>query len=137
MPLTPTQRSFLEQSHVCVLSTIGKDGAPHSAPMWYALDGEDILMVTGVGSQKRRNMERDPRVAVVVDGRVRPYFAVMVRGTASLDPMPAGDLREVLAGRYLDPESAASFLAGRREIPGAVFRITPGSIAEYGTPPRT
>jgi len=135
MAFTPAQRAFVEESHLCVLSTVGADGAPHSAPMWYSIDGDDILMVSGVGSQKLRNIERDPRVAVVVDGRVRPYFALMIRGTATPDPMAAGDLRQILAGRYLDSKSAAAFVTSRRDAPGAVFRIIAERIAEYGTPP--
>jgi len=36
------------------------DGLPHLAGMWFAPDGEDLLMWTYRGSQKTRNVERDP-----------------------------------------------------------------------------
>ena len=101
--------------------------------MWYVREGDELLIVTGVGSQKHRNMERDARVGVVVDRRERPYRALMIQGRAMSDATTAADLRPRLAERYLSTEDAATFLVSRRDVPGAVFRIAPESIQEYGT----
>lgn len=135
MQFTAAQRSFLDEPRVCVLSTLRPDGAPHSAPMWYVVDGDHLLMVTGVGSQKLRNVERDPRVGVVIDRRRRPYYAVMIEGRAAADDMPAGEVRVRFADRYLEPEDAPAYLESRRELPGAVLRIVPKRVLEYGSPP--
>jgi len=134
MQFTPTQRLFLDEVWVCVLSTLGPNGAPHSAPMWYVRDGDELLIITGVQSQKHRNMDRDDRVGVVIDRRERPYRAVMIQGRAIPDATTAAALRARLAERYLSSDDAAAFLESRRDIPGAVFRISPDSIQEYGTP---
>ena len=135
MPFTSAQRTFLDDPWVCVLSTVGPGGEPHSAPMWYVRDGGDLLIVTGLGSQKQRNLERDTRVGVVVDRRQRPYYAVMIQGRAVPDAATIAEVRSRLAGRYLPAEDVAAFLSSRRDIPGAVFRIVPETVLEYGTPP--
>ena len=45
------------------LATIGPDGSPHVAPMMMGL-GDDALLFSLTGKQKKRNIERDPRATV-------------------------------------------------------------------------
>ena len=45
------------------LATIGPGGSPHVAPMMMGL-GDGALLFSLTGPQKKRNIERDPRVAV-------------------------------------------------------------------------
>ena len=47
------------------LSTVGKDGGPHVAPMILSV-GDGVLLFSLTGKQKKRNLERDPRAAVSV-----------------------------------------------------------------------
>ncbi len=103
--------------------------------MWYVRDEDDLLIVTGLGSQKHRNLERDARVGVVVDRRQRPYFALMIQGRAVADPMEVAELRSRFADRYLSADEAETFLESRRGVPGAVYRIVAEAIREYGTLP--
>ena len=101
--------------------------------MWYVPDGDDLLVLTGLGSQKHRNLERDARVGVVVDRRRRPYYAVMIQGVAEIDEMDVAVVRSHLADRYLSTEEVAAFLESRRDVAGVVFRIVVETIREYGT----
>lgn len=135
MTVSDAQHAFLARPQVAVLSTLGPDGAPHAAAMWYALDGDRILILTGESSQKRRNMDRDPRVALIVDQRERPYYALTIRGRATLDPMPASAVRQQFADRYLSGDQRDEYLRDRLHLPGAVFGITIDRVLEYGTPP--
>jgi PPOX class probable F420-dependent enzyme len=65
-----------------VVSTIGKDGAPHSAPVMVSLENGALRFETDSSSQKLRNIERDPRVAVLVYGP--PKWGVLVQGRAEV-----------------------------------------------------
>lgn len=49
------------------LSTVRADGGPHLAPIWFILDGDDIVLTTAATSAKGRNLARDGRVALCVD----------------------------------------------------------------------
>jgi PPOX class probable F420-dependent enzyme len=61
-------RSFLEASQTIVLCSIGREGVPHPMPMWYApLEDGSVVMTTYARSQKVRNLERDPRVSLLVE----------------------------------------------------------------------
>lgn len=47
------------------LSTMGPDGYPHSVPIGYFLVGEKIVLGCRDGTQKVKNIERNPRVSIL------------------------------------------------------------------------
>jgi len=62
---------FWTERHLCTLSTLDRAGAPHAVPVGVALDPEHrcAWVITSRGSQKARNVRRDPRLAASqVDG---------------------------------------------------------------------
>ena len=61
-------RDFLASSQTIIITSINKDGTPHPMPMWYGVEPDgSIVMTTFTKSQKIRNLERDPRVALLVE----------------------------------------------------------------------
>lgn len=108
-------RAFLtEGRRTGKLATTMADGRPHVAPVWFILDGPDLLFMTGANTVKGRSLRRDPRAALTVDLEEPPYAFVMVQGSVELST----DLDEMLpasiaiARRYVDPSQAEAF--GRR-----------------------
>ena len=65
-----------------VISTVGKDGAPHAAPAMVHLEDGAVRFETNSDSQKLRNIERDPRVAILVHGK--PKWGVLIKGRAEI-----------------------------------------------------
>lgn len=67
--MTPEEfRKFLDESRTIIVTSLGKDGAPHPVPMWFAIENDSaIVMTTYTKSQKIRNLERDPRVSLLVE----------------------------------------------------------------------
>lgn len=112
------------------LATVRADGRPHLAPIWFVLDGEDILFNTGTDTVKGRNLRRDGRASLCVDDETPPYAFVIVSGTVTLSE----DLDEVrrwattIGGRYMGADRAEEF--GRRNgVPGELLvRLTPTSV---------
>ena len=56
-----------EGTKVLHVATIGIDGMPHLAPMWYAMDGDRIAFRGFTKSQKLVNLVRDPRLSVLAE----------------------------------------------------------------------
>jgi PPOX class probable F420-dependent enzyme len=56
------------------------DGGPHSVPVWIDLDGDNLAFLTGPGSRKARNLERDPRVAISIIDADQPNASALIRG---------------------------------------------------------
>ena len=122
------QRRFLaEGTRTGKLATVRDDGSPHVAPIWFVLDGDDLVFSTGAETVKGRNLLRDPRVAISVDRQEPLYDFVTVEGTATLSDDPDELLRWAtrIAARYVGEEQAPAY--GRRNaVPGElVVRVTP------------
>jgi hypothetical protein len=58
---------FLRAEHTCRVASVGGDGQPHVAPLWFVWDGASVWLHSLVRSQRWVDLARDPRVAVVVD----------------------------------------------------------------------
>jgi PPOX class probable F420-dependent enzyme len=68
LAMTPDEVSeFLAAERTCRVATVGADGRPHVAPLWFVWDGDALWLNSIVRSQRWTDLVRDPRVAVVVD----------------------------------------------------------------------
>jgi PPOX class probable F420-dependent enzyme len=78
-----------------VLSTIGRDGYPHSVPLGYFRLGDDVYIGCRAGTQKLKNIERNPRVSLVLEsGSSRKDIkGVMIQGHATVHTAPETALR--------------------------------------------
>ena len=77
----PTEaRELFERANYVHVSTLMPDGSPHVVAIWAALEGDRIAFFTQAGSQKARNLERDPRIALSVTDHENPYHSARVRG---------------------------------------------------------
>lgn len=105
-------RAFLsEGTRTGKVATVRADGSPHIAPVWFLLDGDDLVFNTGKDTLKGRNLTRDGRVSVCVDDERPPFAFVVVQGHADLGEH-LGDVREWatrIASRYMGAEAAKEF----------------------------
>ncbi len=100
MTLTEKQRAFLEAPRFAVAATISTDGLPHQTVVWYALDGDDELVVsTPSGSLKHRHLLRDPRLSLCVEEGFR-YVTVSGRVRIEEEPEAARELYGRIGARY-------------------------------------
>ncbi|MEV7993595.1 PPOX class F420-dependent oxidoreductase [Streptomyces sp. NPDC086077] len=126
--MTDTEwRAFLSQgTRTAKLSTVRADGSPHVAPIWFLLDGDEVVFNTSKESVKGRNLARDGRVALCVDDDRPPFDFVVVQGRAQLSE-DLDELREWatrIAGRYMGEENAEAF-GERNGQPGELLvRVT-------------
>ncbi|MEE9215563.1 MAG: PPOX class F420-dependent oxidoreductase [Thermodesulfobacteriota bacterium] len=115
------------------LATVRRDGRPHVVPIWYDLDGDDIIFQTGANSVKANNMKRDPRVSITVDDQEPPYSYVQIEGTVTFSDNIEHMLywATKIGGRYMGEDQAEAF--GRRNaVPGEILvRLKPNKILAY------
>jgi len=78
--LSDEVRGLLEGPNYAHIATLLEDGAPHSVPVWVGLEDGRIAFLTHPASRKARNLERDPRAAISVTHRDRPFTMAEVRG---------------------------------------------------------
>ncbi len=96
------------------LATTRRDGSPHVVPIWFVLDGEEIVFNTGAESVKGRALRRTGRASMCVDDERPPFSFVTVSGPVSIST----ELEEMLpwatriAARYIGESDSEEF--GRR-----------------------
>lgn len=104
------------------LSTVRADGSPHLAPVWFLLDGRDVVFATGEDTVKGRNITRDGRVALCVDDDAPPFSFVVLQGRAET----SADMTEMrhwatrIAARYMGEDLAEQYGA-RNAVPGELL----------------
>lgn len=93
--------AFLQEPHVAVLATRFPSGRLQATPVWYLYEDGRFLVNTRRDRVKLRNMQRDPRVALVVLDD-DPYRYVHVQGQV-VEFDPAGGAHDIdrLSLRYL------------------------------------
>ncbi|MFH9419342.1 PPOX class F420-dependent oxidoreductase [Streptomyces sp. NPDC017529] len=116
------QRFLTEGTRTGKLSTVRADGSPHVAPVWFLLDGDDLVFNTGADTVKGRNIARDGRIALCVDDERPPFSFAVVEGRAGI----SDDLAEVrgwatrIAARYMGEDRAEEYGA-RNGVPGELL----------------
>ena len=122
---------FLQEgTRTAKIATTHKDGRPHVVPVWFVLDRDAIVFMTGADTVKGKNLQRDPRVTICVDDESPPYAFVMVEGTVTMAPNPPEMLEWSIriARRYMGDEKAEAFGA-RNAVDGELLvRVTPTKV---------
>jgi PPOX class probable F420-dependent enzyme len=135
MELPESARELIESASLAHLVTLNADGSPQVSCVWVGLDGDEI--VSGhlrSDQQKLRNVARDPRVTLSIEGTelqppgLKQYLVVHGRGRLVEGGAP--ELLQRLAHVYLGPE--VKFPPMDDPPPGHVLRITVDRIGGVG-----
>ncbi len=94
-------RRLLEARNHAVASTLNADGSVHSTVVWVDLEDGRPAVNSAVGRVWPSNLERDPRITLVVYDEGNPYEYVEIRGRAQGRLDGAADHIDRLARKYL------------------------------------
>jgi PPOX class probable F420-dependent enzyme len=135
MELPKSALAILESGALAHLVTLGENGTPQIACVWVGVEDGEIVSGHLSGAQaKLRNLRRDPRVALSIEGTelqppgLKQYL--VVHGTARITEGGAPELLQELAHRYLGP--GVKFPPMDEPPPGFVVRITPERLGGVG-----
>lgn len=121
-------RALIDGDNPAVLATTNSDGSPQTSVVWVGRDGDDVLISTGQGRKKDRNVRRDPRVSVIVIDKDEPLRYVEIRGTAAVSPDVDRELAQRLAEKYEGEGAGQEYVDLPPEVIRIVIRITADKI---------
>ena len=98
IPPPPEARELFDAPNYVHLSTLRADGSPRNWVVWVGVEGDNILICTGEGTWKAKDMLRDPRVGLSVVDLANPYRMAAVQGRVA-EVRPDEDCR------HMDPIS--------------------------------
>ena len=136
-------RTIIANNSLCTLATIRRDGRPQLSQVGYTYDpGRDLLRVSVTDSRaKVKNLRRDPRATVLVQGEGRWQFAVAeVRaellpvttdpGDASADELV--DIYRALSGEHPDWDEFRAAMVSDARLPLHLFVERVYGVAPQG-----
>ncbi|MEU2039078.1 PPOX class F420-dependent oxidoreductase [Nocardia niwae] len=130
----PEVREFLTHgTRTGKVAFVTADGTPMVTPVWFVVEGDELVFNTGKSTVKGKAFARDGRIAVCVDLEEPPYASVQLRGTVTLSEDPDELLRTAteIGGRYMGAERAEEF-GKRNGVPGElVVRLRPDKVIAH------
>jgi len=132
--------AFLDETAIVEVATIGRDGWPHLAPMWFVMEDDKIVFRSFTRSQKIVNLQRDPRLTVLAEtgDAYEELRGVMIKAEATLidDPAYVLAIYGRLAAKYpmVGPEPVD---LSDEELEAAFGRFAPKNTAVVVEPVKT
>lgn len=123
---------LLESPAFAKLATLMPDGSPQNTVMWFRRDGDTLCMIAPASSRKVRNLDRDSRVAVVIDDPGNGYRYIDIRGHAEVrhDDAAARDELRRIAARYID-DRAGAYVASLSADPRVLIVIRADAVRSH------
>ena len=132
--LPDSARAVIESAALAHLVTLNPDGSPQVSCVWVGVDGDEIVCGHLPRHRKVENIERDPRVALSIEGEKSNELGLkhylVVYGRARITEGGGPELLQRLAGTYLGP--GIKFPPMPDPPPGYITHITPQRIAGVG-----
>ena len=91
---------LLDSTAVAFVSTVGPKGEPQTTPMWFMWKHGSVHFSLVDGRQKLRNIQREPRVSVVIVDPAEPTRYLELRGRVDLALDPQLTLEREVAIKY-------------------------------------
>jgi len=125
---------LLRSDALAHIATIDPDGTPYVTLAWVGLQDDDIVFATLPDQRKLRNIRRDPRVTISVQGVGLNEFGLtkylVVYGTGTVHEGGGPELLQELAHTYLGP--GVKFPPMPDPPPGFVTRVKPRAFGGIG-----
>lgn len=117
--------AFLEKPLLARMSTIDPDGFPHTVPVWFALDGDEIAIIAVRGTRKVSHIQANPKGALTVGGDSGDGGGYLLKGEFRIEEDPHDEWVRRLCCRYEPPEQAEQDIAAWADLDIVVLRFTP------------
>ena len=113
--LKAAARSFLELPHVARLSVVDPNGYPHTVPLWYAVDGDDIVMISDRDTRKVDFVDANPKASICIGGGEGAGSEVaagyLFKGHCRAEEDAGSKWLRLITHRYRSPKDAEKDIA--------------------------
>ncbi|MYS23393.1 PPOX class probable F420-dependent enzyme [Streptomyces sp. DvalAA-14] len=126
--LSDSARALIDANSYATVGTIEPDGQPQLSLVWVTREGDDVVFSTLASRRKHANLDRDPRITLLITLPEAPYAYLEIRGTATMDTEGGDKLINDLSLKYTGKPYTS-------DLPGAVrvvVRVTAGHVVEHG-----
>jgi len=129
-------KTFLARPIIARIATVRANGSPQLAPMWFLYEDGVMYMSTRTYAAKVKHIQKNPRVAVVVDEMVAPLKnkVVTIEGTAEILTTGVKEVTTKIYHKYAGVDGSATPQAQQSiNTPRVILKITPKKIETIDT----
>jgi PPOX class probable F420-dependent enzyme len=125
-----TVREFLQKPLLARMSTLGADGYPHTVPVWFMLDGEEIVVISVRKTRKVGHIKADPRGAIMIGGDVQDGTGYLIKGDFQIEEDPGLKWMKTVTLHYESGAQAEKDIADWSKLDMIVIRLKPKSVTK-------
>ena len=116
------------------LTTVRRDGRPHTVPVWFLWDGATFLIFSQPDNLKIRNLRSNPNVTLALDNTDDGSDVIAVEGKAELLTESASDLNvPAFFEKYgASIQGMGQTLEGLTKSYSQPIRVTPAKFVAWG-----
>lgn len=121
-------RAFLQKPLIARLATFGPDGYPHVVPLWFKLEGDEIVIISERKTRKIDNLKANPRAAVEVGGEPGDTAGYLIRGDVTIADDADHYWTNLITYHYESKEQAEKDIAAWASLDMVALRLKPVSV---------
>jgi PPOX class probable F420-dependent enzyme len=125
---TPAAREFLQKPLLARMSTVDPDGYPHTVPVWFLLDGDEIAIIAVRDTRKVAHIQANSRGALSIGGDTDDGGGYLLKGTFHIEEDPDDTWVRKLCYHYETPEKAEADIADWRDLDIILLRFIPQTV---------
>ncbi len=126
--LTDEIRAFLNVPRLARLATLDEGGYPHVVPIWFGVEGDDLVFMSDRETAKVRNAIARPRGAATIGGERGDNGGYLIRGDLSVYDDVGHAVAHRLLDRYETTENARKLAAEWANDDIVVIRLKPARV---------
>lgn len=131
--LTDSQKTFLGENRFCVVGYNRKSGPPAMSPVYYVMDGDEMVISTQTTKAKGKVFahERDVSVCVMAENHPSPRY-ITIYGKGQIETDGAVDVLISIAGKLSGnelPDAARPAMEAKAQAESrVVLRVRPEKV---------
>lgn len=124
--LPDSVKALIEAKTFANIATLMPDGTPHVTQTWVDHEGDLVLINTFEGSQKHRNVVRNPKVGLDICDPTNAYNMAVIRGRVKEVTLEGAEEHvDKLAKKYLGQDKYPTRRTGMKRI---LIKIEPTRV---------
>ncbi|MBZ0319568.1 MAG: pyridoxamine 5'-phosphate oxidase family protein [Anaerolineae bacterium] len=128
--MTEEVRRFLQKPLIARLSTVDKDGYPHTVPVWFDVDGDDVIFISVRDTLKIGHIQANSKGSVSIGGQNEDGGGYLIKGQLSIEEDPGDVWMKRLIYRYESGPDAERDVASWAELDIVLIRLQPSRIVK-------
>ena len=121
-------KAVLTEPVIVRFSTVQPDGSPHTVPIWFMLDQEDLLMFTSRTSRKVLNVAANGKGNISIGGDPVGSPCYLIQGEVTVEEETDFEVTRRITYHYEDEEQAEKYLNAWKDADFVILRLSPTSI---------